>query len=95
MAKSQVKPEELIVNELIEAIESGNTKLWRKEWTVKGGFRNLLTGMNIRVQILLFYASKLYKKLAFTTFYRCRSGEIPSVVYLKKVQNLLGFSNHF
>ena len=42
--KSQVKPEELIVNELIEAIESGNTKLWRKEWTVKGGFRNLLTG---------------------------------------------------
>ena len=21
-----------------------NTKLWRKEWTVKGGFRNLLTG---------------------------------------------------
>ena len=42
--KSQVKPEELIVNELIEAIESGNTKLWRKEWTVKGGFRNVLTG---------------------------------------------------
>ena len=42
--KSQVKPEELIVNELIEAIESGQTKLWRKEWTVKGGFRNLLTG---------------------------------------------------
>ena len=42
--KSQVKPEELIVNELIQAIESGNTKLWRKEWTVKGGFRNLLTG---------------------------------------------------
>ena len=42
--KSQVKPEELIVNELIKAIESGQTKLWRKEWTVKGGFRNLLTG---------------------------------------------------
>ena len=42
--KSQVKPEELIVNELIEAIESGNTKLWRKEWSVKGGFRNVLTG---------------------------------------------------
>ena len=42
--KSQVKPEELIVNELIEAIESGNTKLWRKEWTVKGGFRNVLSG---------------------------------------------------
>ena len=42
--KSQVKPEELIVNELIEAIESGQTKLWRKEWTVKGGFRNVLTG---------------------------------------------------
>ena len=42
--KSQVKPEELIVNELIQAIESGQTKLWRKEWTVKGGFRNLLTG---------------------------------------------------
>ena len=31
--KSQVKPEELIVNELIQAIESGQTKLWRKEWT--------------------------------------------------------------
>jgi len=42
--KSQVKPEELIVNELIEAIESGNTKLWRKEWSVKGGFRNVLSG---------------------------------------------------
>ena len=42
--KSQVNPEELIVNELIQAIESGNTKLWRKEWTVKGGFRNVLTG---------------------------------------------------
>ena len=42
--KSQVKPEELIVNELIEAIESGKPKLWRKEWTVKGGCRNLLTG---------------------------------------------------
>ena len=42
--KSQVKPEELIVNELIEAIESGNTKLWRKEWTDKGGFRNVLSG---------------------------------------------------
>jgi len=42
--KSQVKPEELIVNELIQAIESGNTKLWRKEWSVKGGFRNVLTG---------------------------------------------------
>ena len=42
--KSQIKPEELIVNELIQAIESGNTKLWRKELTVKGGFRNVLTG---------------------------------------------------
>ena len=39
-----VKPEELIVNELIEALESGNTKLWRKEWSVKGGFRNVLSG---------------------------------------------------
>ena len=39
-----VKPEQVIVNELIQALESGNTKLWRKEWTVKGGFRNLLTG---------------------------------------------------
>ena len=28
--KSHVKPEELIVNELIQAIESGQTKLWRK-----------------------------------------------------------------
>ena len=39
-----VKPEELIVNELIQALESGNTKLWRKEWSVKGGFRNVLSG---------------------------------------------------
>ena len=39
-----VKPEELIVNELIQALESGNTKLWRKDWTVKGGFRNVLSG---------------------------------------------------
>jgi len=42
--KDYVKPEELIVNELIEALESGNTKLWRKEWSVKGGFRNVLSG---------------------------------------------------
>ena len=42
--KDYVKPEELIVNELIQALESGNTKLWRKEWTVKGGFRNVLSG---------------------------------------------------
>ena len=40
--KDYVKPEELIVNELIQALESGNTKLWRKEWSVKGGFRNVL-----------------------------------------------------
>ena len=39
-----VKPEELIVNELIQALESGKTNLWRKEWTVKGGFRNVLSG---------------------------------------------------
>ena len=39
-----VKPEQVIVNELIQALESGNTKLWRKEWTVKGGFRNVLSG---------------------------------------------------
>ena len=38
-----VKPEQVIVNELIQALESGNTKLWRKEWTVKGGFRNVLS----------------------------------------------------
>ena len=42
--KDYVKPEQVIVNELIEALESGNTKLWRKEWTVKGGFRNVLSG---------------------------------------------------
>ena len=41
--KSYVKPEELIVNELIRALEDG-VPVWRKEWTVKGGFRNLLTG---------------------------------------------------
>ena len=39
-----VKHEQVIVNELIEAIESGNTNLWRKEWSVKGGFRNVLSG---------------------------------------------------
>ena len=39
-----VKPEQVIVNELIQALESGNTKLCRKEWTVKGGFRNVLSG---------------------------------------------------
>ena len=43
--KSYVKPEELIVNELIRALEDG-VPVWRKEWTVKGGFRNLLTGKN-------------------------------------------------
>ena len=43
--KSYVKPEELIVNELIKALEDG-VPVWRKEWTVKGGFRNLLTGKN-------------------------------------------------
>ena len=42
--KDYVKPEELIVNELIQALESGNTKLWRKEWSVRGGFRNVLSG---------------------------------------------------
>ncbi len=42
--KDYVKPEELIVNELIQALESGNTKLWRKEWSIKGGFRNVLSG---------------------------------------------------
>lgn len=42
--KDYVKPEELIVNELIQALESGQTNLWRKEWTVKGGFRNVLSG---------------------------------------------------
>ena len=43
--KSYVKPEELIVNELIKALEEG-VPVWRKDWTVKGGFRNLLTGKN-------------------------------------------------
>ena len=42
--KDYVKPEELIVNELIQALESWNTKLWRKEWSIKGGFRNVLSG---------------------------------------------------
>ena len=36
------KPEEVIVNDLIEALENGVSP-WRKEWTVKGGFRNVLT----------------------------------------------------
>ena len=43
--KSYVKPEELIVNELIRALEDG-VPVWRKEWNCKGGFRNLLTGKN-------------------------------------------------
>ena len=51
--RSYVKPEELIVNELIKALEDG-VPVWRKEWTVKGGFRNLLTGKIIRVQTLHF-----------------------------------------
>ena len=42
--KDYVKPEELIVNELIQALESGQTNLWRKEWSVRGGFRNVLSG---------------------------------------------------
>ena len=42
--KDFVKPEELIVNELIQALESGQTNLWRKEWSVRGGFRNVLSG---------------------------------------------------
>ena len=40
--KSYPKPEEVIVNDLIEALENGVSP-WRKEWTVKGGFRNVLT----------------------------------------------------
>ncbi len=40
--KSYPKPEEVIVNDLIEALENG-VSVWRKEWTVKGGFRNVLT----------------------------------------------------
>ena len=43
--KSYVKPEELIVNELIRALEDG-VPVWRKEWSCKGGFRNLLSGKN-------------------------------------------------
>ena len=43
--KSYVKPAELIVNELIRALEDG-VPVWRKEWSCKGGFRNLLTGKN-------------------------------------------------
>ena len=31
------KPEEVIVNDLIQALENGVSP-WRKEWTVKGGF---------------------------------------------------------
>tara|TARA_X000001388_G_scaffold64470_1_gene50717 strand:- start:245 stop:1147 length:903 start_codon:yes stop_codon:yes gene_type:complete len=42
--KDYVKPEELIVNELIQALESGKPNLWRKEWSVRGGFRNVLSG---------------------------------------------------
>ena len=40
--KSYPKPEEVIVNDLIEALENGVSP-WRKDWTVKGGFRNVLT----------------------------------------------------
>ena len=41
--KTYPKPEEIIVNDLIKALESGVSP-WRKEWSCKGGFRNLLTG---------------------------------------------------
>ena len=41
--KSYLKPEEVIVNDLIKALEDG-VPVWRKEWQVKGGFRNVLTG---------------------------------------------------
>ena len=42
-----VKPEEVIVNDLIRALESG-VNPWRKEWDCKGGFRNVLTGKPYR-----------------------------------------------
>ena len=42
-----VKPEEVIVNDLIRALESG-VNPWRKEWDCKGGFRNVLTGKAYR-----------------------------------------------
>ena len=64
-----VKPEELIVNELIQALESGNTKLWRKEWTVKGGFRNVLSGHTYKGSnpaLLCLQSSKIQ-----ATFSRC------------------------
>ena len=43
--KTYPKPEEVIVNDLIKALENG-VNPWRKEWSCKGGFRNLLTGKN-------------------------------------------------
>ena len=45
--KDYVKPEEVIVNDLIKALESG-VNPWRKEWDCKGGFRNVLTGKAYR-----------------------------------------------
>ena len=93
--KSQVKPEDLIVNELIEALESGNTKLWRKEWTIKGGFRNVLSGHEYKGSnpALLCLQSSI------------RGWHLPLLLeqvklslltaYQKRVQNLLGFYNHF
>ena len=45
--KDYVKPEEVIVNDLIRALESG-VNPWRKEWDCKGGFRNVLTGKAYR-----------------------------------------------
>ena len=51
--KDYVKPEELIVNELIQALESGNTKLWRKEWTVKAVSGMSYQGISIKALTLL------------------------------------------
>ena len=93
--KSQVKPEDLIVNELIEALESGNTKLWRKEWTIKGGFRNVLSGHEYKGSnpALLCLQSSI-RGWHLPLF--IGAGQAKSINCLpKRVQNLLGFYNHF
>ena len=50
--KTYPKPEEVIVNDLIKALENG-VNPWRKEWSCKGGFKNLLTGKIAILQVVV------------------------------------------
>ena len=87
-----VKPEELIVNELIRALEDG-VPVWRKEWTVKGGFRNVLTGNEYQGSTLLFsvYLLRLGAGIFRYLLEEVRPSQLAA--YLKKGQNLLELCN--